>query len=44
MCEISKHLQSFYLKCEIYQLIDHKDDMSIPIFYNYLVTMLLINC
>ena len=44
MCEVSRHLQPFYLKCGICRLTDHEYDMSMPTFYNYLVTMLLIDC
>jgi hypothetical protein len=42
MCEVSKHLHPFYVKRGICQLIDHKYDMSMPTFCNYLVTVLLI--
>jgi hypothetical protein len=44
LCEISRHLQPFYLKRGVRQLTDHKYNMSMPIFCNYLVTVLLINC
>jgi hypothetical protein len=44
VCEVSRHLHPFYLKRGICQLIDHKYDMSMLIFRNYLVTVLLINC
>jgi hypothetical protein len=44
MREVNRHLQPFYLKCEICQLTDHKYDISIPIFCKYLVTVLLFNC
>jgi hypothetical protein len=39
--EVSKHLHYFYVKRGICQLIDHAYDMSMSIFYNYLVTVLL---
>jgi hypothetical protein len=42
--EVSRYLHHFYLKRGICQLTDHEYDMSMPIFRNYLVTMLLINC
>jgi hypothetical protein len=41
--EVSRHLHPFYVKHEICQLIDHEYNMSMPIFYNYLVIVLLIN-
>jgi hypothetical protein len=41
--EVSRHLQHFYLKRGIYQLIDHEFDISMVIFCKYLVTILLIN-
>jgi hypothetical protein len=44
VCEVSRHVHSFYVKHGICQLTDHKYDMSMPTFYNYLVTVLLINC
>jgi hypothetical protein len=44
MCEVSRHLHHFYVKRRICQLTDHEYDMSMLIFYNYLVTVLLINC
>jgi hypothetical protein len=34
MCEVSEHLQHFYLKHEICQLGDHEYDMSMPIVVN----------
>jgi hypothetical protein len=37
MYEASRHLHYFYVKCGICQLTDHEYDMSMPIFYNYLV-------
>jgi hypothetical protein len=40
--EVSRYLQPFYLKREICQLTDHEYDMSMPIFYKYLVIVLLI--
>jgi hypothetical protein len=42
--EVSRHLQHFYLKRGICQLTDHRYDMNMPIFYKYLVLLLLINC
>jgi hypothetical protein len=39
--EVSKHLHHFYVKRGICQLIDHAYDMSMSIFYNYLVIVLL---
>jgi hypothetical protein len=44
VCEVSRHLQPFYLKREICQLTDHEYDMSMFIFCNYMITVLLINC
>ena len=41
MREVSKHLQLFLRKRGICQLTDHAYDMSMSIFYNYLVTVLL---
>jgi hypothetical protein len=41
MCEVSKHLRPIYVERGICQLTDHAYDMSMSIFYNYLVTMLL---
>jgi hypothetical protein len=41
MCKVSKHLHPFYVKHEICQLTDHTYDISMSIFCNYLVTMLL---
>ena len=41
MRKVSKHLQLFLRKCGIYQLTDHVYDMSMSIFCNYLVTVLL---
>jgi hypothetical protein len=38
MCEVSRHLYPF----RICQLTDHEFDMSMPTFYNYSVTTLLI--
>jgi hypothetical protein len=34
MCEVSKHLQHFYLKRGICQLTNHKNNMSMPTFIN----------
>jgi hypothetical protein len=42
MHEVSRHLHHFYVKCGICQLTDHEYDMSMPTFYNYSVTTLLI--
>jgi hypothetical protein len=42
--EVSRHLQLFYLRRRIYQLTDYEYDMSMSIFCNYLVTVLLIKC
>ena len=42
--DVSRPLQSFFLKCGICQLMYHEYDMSMPIFRKYLVTVLLINC
>jgi hypothetical protein len=39
--EVSKHLHHFYVKRGICQLTYHAYDMSMPIFYNYSITMLL---
>jgi hypothetical protein len=39
--EVSKHLHPFYVKCRICQLTDHAYDMSMSIFCNYSVTILL---
>ena len=39
--KVSKHLQLFLRKCGLYQLTDYAYDMSISIFCNYSVTMLL---
>jgi hypothetical protein len=39
--EVSKHLHSFYVKRAICQLIDYAYDISMSIFCNYLVTVLL---
>jgi hypothetical protein len=41
MCEVSRHLYPFYLKRGICQLTNHAYDMSISIFCNYLVTVIL---
>ena len=41
MREVSKHLQLFLRRHEICQLTDHAYGMSMFIFYNYSVTMLL---
>jgi hypothetical protein len=34
MCEVSEHLQPFYLKPGICQLTDHEYDISMPTFVN----------
>jgi hypothetical protein len=34
MCEVSEHLQPFYLKCGICQLTDHEYDISMHTFVN----------
>jgi hypothetical protein len=39
--KVSKHLHLFYVKHGICQLTDHAYDMSMSIFYNYSVTVLL---
>jgi hypothetical protein len=39
--EVSKHLHPFYVEHEICQLTDHAYDMSMPIFCNYSVIVLL---
>jgi hypothetical protein len=39
--KVSKHLCPFYVKRGICQLTDHVYDISMSIFYNYSVTMLL---
>ena len=41
MRKISKHLQLFLRKRGICQLTDHAYDMSMSIFHNYSVTVLL---
>jgi hypothetical protein len=41
MCEVSKHLHPFFVEREICQLTDHAYDMSISIFHNYSVIVLL---
>ena len=41
MYKVSKHLQLFLRKRGICQLIDHAYDMSMSIFYNYSVIVLL---
>jgi hypothetical protein len=41
MCEVSKHLHPFYVKHGICQLTNHAYDMSMFIFCNYSVTVLL---
>jgi hypothetical protein len=43
VCEVSKHLQLFYLKRGICQLTDCEYDINMPIFCKYLVIVLLIN-
>jgi hypothetical protein len=39
--EVSRHLHPFYVKRGICQLTDHAYDMSMSIFCNYSVTMIL---
>jgi hypothetical protein len=34
MCEVSKHLQLFYLKRGMYQLTDYEYNISMPTFVN----------
>jgi hypothetical protein len=41
MLKVNRHLHPFYVKRGICQLIDHAYDMSISIFYNYSVTVIL---
>ena len=41
MPKVSKHLQFFLRNREICQLTDHAYDMSMSVFYNYSVNMLL---
>jgi hypothetical protein len=41
VCEISKHLHLFYVKHGICQLTDHVYDMSMFVFCNYSVTVIL---
>jgi hypothetical protein len=41
VCEVSKQLHFFYVKRGICQLTDHAYDMSMSIFCNYSITMLL---
>jgi hypothetical protein len=41
MRKLSKHLHPFYIKRGICQLTDHTYDMSMSIFCNYSVTVLL---
>jgi hypothetical protein len=41
MYEVSRHLHLFYIKRGICQLTDHAYDMSMSIFCNYLIIMLL---
>jgi hypothetical protein len=41
MYEVSRHLHLFYIKRGIYQLTDHAYDMSMSIFRNYSIIMLL---
>jgi hypothetical protein len=44
VCKISRHLHPFYVNRGICQLTNHEYDMSMPIFCNYLIIVLLINC
>jgi hypothetical protein len=39
MCEVSKHLQSFYLKRGICQLTDHEYDMGLHTFVNLVIVL-----
>jgi hypothetical protein len=39
--KVSRHLHHFYVKCEICQLTDYEYDMSISIFCNYSVIVIL---
>jgi hypothetical protein len=39
--KVSRHLHPFYVKHEICQLTNHAYDMSMSIFCNYLVTVIL---
>ena len=41
MCKVSKHLQLFLCNRQICQLTDHAYDMSMSIFCDYLVTVLV---
>jgi hypothetical protein len=41
MRKVSRHLHPFYIKSGIYQLIDHAYDISMSIFCNYSVTVIL---
>jgi hypothetical protein len=42
MNEASRHLHPFYIERGICQLTDYEYDMSMPTFYNYSITTLLI--
>jgi hypothetical protein len=41
MCEVNKYLRPFFVERGICQLIDHANDMSMSIFHNYSVIILL---
>jgi hypothetical protein len=41
MRKVSRHLHLFYVKREICQLIDHTYDISMSIFCNYSITVIL---
>jgi hypothetical protein len=41
MRKVSRHLHPFYVKCEICQLTEHAYDMSMSIFCNYSVIVIL---
>jgi peptidoglycan biosynthesis protein MviN/MurJ (putative lipid II flippase) len=41
MHEVSSHLHPFHVKHGICQLTDHVYDMSMSIFYNYSITVIL---
>jgi hypothetical protein len=41
MRKVSRHLHTYYVKRVICQLTDHTYDLSMSIFCNYLVTVIL---
>jgi hypothetical protein len=41
MCEVSKYLRPFFVERGICQLTNHVYDMSMPIFHNYSIIVLL---